>query len=83
MLYLEVGVSPIRNIMRSRRLNFLYYILHEDEQSLVYSFLKAQLDNPTKNDWGQTIKNDIEMFKIGLSIKEIENMSKKAFKNLV
>ena len=42
-----------------------------------------KLDNPTKNDWGQTIKNDIEMFKIGLSIKEIENMSKKAFKNLV
>ena len=49
----------------------------------MYRFLKAQLDNPTKNDWGQTIKNDIEMFKIGLSIKEIENMSKKAFKNLV
>ena len=41
MLYLELGVSPIRSIIKSRRLNFLHYILHEDKQSLIYSFLQA------------------------------------------
>ena len=50
MLYLELGVSPIRNIIRSRRLNFLQYILHEDKESLMYTFLEAQIDNPAKND---------------------------------
>ena len=43
MLYLELGVSPIRNIIRSRRLNFLHYILHEEKQSLMYKFPKETI----------------------------------------
>ena len=39
MLYLELGVSPIRSILRSRRLNFLHYILNEETDSLIYTFL--------------------------------------------
>ena len=62
MLYLELGVSPIRNIIRSRRLNFLHYILHEEKQSLIYKFLQAQRDNPVKNDWCHTVIEDIEAF---------------------
>ena len=62
MLYLELGVTPIRNIIRNRRLNFLQYILHEEKDSLMYSFLKAQLDQPTRNDWGQTVLKDIQTY---------------------
>ena len=50
MLYLELGVSPIRNIIKSRRLNFLHYILHEEKESLLYKFLQAQFNELTKND---------------------------------
>ena len=35
MLYLEMGVAPIRFIIKMRRLNFLQYMLKEDEDSLV------------------------------------------------
>ena len=80
MLYLELGVSPIRNIIRSRRLNFLQYILHEDKESLMYTFLEAQRDNPAKNDWGQTVQEDIEIFGIDLTLEEIEKMSEAKFK---
>ena len=55
MLYLELGCVPIREIVRSRRLNFLHYILNQEKTSLIYKFLKAQLKNPTKKDWGTQI----------------------------
>ena len=83
MLYLELGVSPIRNIIRSRRLNFLHYILHEEEKSLVHSFLTAQIENPVRNDCCQTFVEDMEVFIIGLEIEDIEKMSEEAFKALV
>ena len=45
MLYLELGIVPIRFIIKMRRLNFLQYILQEDENCLIHTFLKAQLEN--------------------------------------
>ena len=83
MLYLELGVTPIRNIIRSRRLNFLHYILHEEKESLIYKFLKAQLSEPTSKDWGQTVLQDIEEFDMNLSLDDIEKMSEFTFQNLV
>ena len=83
MLYLELGVSPIRNIIRSRRLNYLQYILHEDKESLMYTFLEAQRENPVRNDWCQTIQEDLEVFGIDLTLEEIEKMSETQFKELV
>ena len=55
MLYLELNCLPIRFILMSRRLIFLSSILKEDEDSLIFKFLQAQLKNPNKEDWGQTV----------------------------
>ena len=41
----------------------------------------AQLTNPTRNDWGQTIKHDLE--EIGLEIDDVNNMTKKYFRTFV
>ena len=60
MLYLEMGVAPIRFIIKMRRLNFLQYMLKEDEDSLVHSLLKAQLKNPSPGDWGLAFKEDLQ-----------------------
>ena len=38
MLYLELGCIPFREIIRKRRLSFVFYILHEDTNSMVYRF---------------------------------------------
>ena len=67
MLYLELGVSPIRNMIRSRRINFLQYILKEEKDSLMYRFLMAQKDNPVKNDWCLMVMQDIEMYQLGVT----------------
>ena len=55
ILYFEFGVIPIRFIIKSKRLNFLKYLVSEPSDSLVSQVLEAQLKHPTRNDWGQTV----------------------------
>ena len=83
MLYLELGILPIRYIIQMRRLNFLQYILYEEEDSLVHSFLKTQLDNPTAGDWGNSCLESMEALNMELDISDIKIMKKTTFNNLV
>ena len=55
MLFLELGVEPFRETM----LGFLFYILQENQNSMVSRFFEAQRQNPTPKDWVKTILNDI------------------------
>ena len=66
-----------------RRLNFLWYILHQDEESLVNMFLKAQLDSPVHGDWGQSCYKDLEELGIPLTTSEIERMPEQQFRKIV
>ena len=51
MLFLELGVVPFREIIRQRRLGFLFYILQENPNSMVSRCFEAQRQNPTPKDW--------------------------------
>ena len=64
MLYLETGCIPLGELIRGRRLRFLYYLLNENEDSLVGKFLDAQIKNPTKKDWVTMGKKDLEYLNI-------------------
>ena len=83
LLYLEIGNLPVSYIIRSRRLNFLHWILNEPESSLVRSFLNAQCSSPIRNDWVSQIKEDMVKLDINLTFDEIGDLSKEAFKELV
>ena len=83
LLYLETGTIPIRFILMSRRLNFLYYILHEEESSLIYQFLETQSKNPSKSDWVKTVNDDLKYLEIQLNFEDIKKTSKTTFKQLV
>ena len=50
MLYLELGVTPIRFVIMTRRLMFLHYILNQDKKSLIYKCFEAQMTTPCRND---------------------------------
>ena len=82
-LYLETGCVPIRFILKSRRLNFLHYILSDKEDSLLSNVFRAQCDNPVKGDWVNTIRKDLEELEINLSFEEIKTNTKEQFKRIV
>ena len=83
MLYLELGCLPIGSILKSRRLMFLHHILHQEKSSLIYRFLKAQKDNPAKNDWSETVIDDLSTLDLKMSFEDIEKISKNKLKDLV
>ena len=82
-LYLESGNIPIRFVLMSRRLNFLHYMLNEDEDSLIRSVLIAQIENPTNGDWITTALEDLKTLDINLKLDEIQRSSKINFKTMV
>ena len=83
MLYLELGVIPIRFIVMSRRLMFQHYLLNEEDSSLVNNFYKLQSRKSVKNDWSLTVKQNLETLEIALSEEHIKNMSEPAYKTIV
>ena len=59
LLYLEMGIIPLRYIIQARRLMFLRYILTRNETDLLLKNFKVQVREPSKNDWGETIAKDL------------------------
>ena len=82
-LYLETGCVPIRYLLKSRRLNFLYYILSDKEDSLLSNVFRAQCNHPLKGDWVTTVKSDLEELDIELDFDQIKAQTKDSFKSLV
>ena len=83
MLYLETGCTPIRFIIKCRRLMFLHYILKEDRNSLISRFFYAQDLDPVKNDWSVTCRDDLKGLSIDFTFLDIGAMSKMQFKRIV
>ena len=76
ILYLELGVTPIRYIVMSRRLNFYQDILKQSSDSLLYKFYKTQTSKPIKNDWCLTVQSNSKTLNINKSEGEVKLMSK-------
>ena len=83
MLYLELGVVPIRFTIKERRLNFLWYILHEDKESLIGMVLRKQMESPGSGDWGQVVLKNLEELEMQMNVRDIEQISEEAFRRIV
>ena len=83
LLYLESGSIPIRFILMSRRLNFLWYILNENEETLISKFFTAQVNKPVKGDWVSRVKLDLTELDLNHDFKEIKAKTKIEFKRIV
>ena len=82
-LYLETGCVPIRFILKSRRLNFLHYILSDKEDSLLSKVFRAQCEKPVRGDWVNTVRNDLEELNLNLDFEQIKSNTKESFKRIV
>ena len=83
LLYLESGNIPIRFILKSRRLNYLWYILHEDDNALLKTVFQAQCDKPVAGDWVKTVQEDMKDIELNMSFADIQKQSKDSFQTLV
>ena len=82
MLYLELGIQPIRFIIMSRRVMYLHYLL-SSKGTLLLKFFMAQVENPCKGDWAGTVIKDLQQLGIDENFEEIKRMSTDRFRELV
>ena len=83
IMFLELALVPIRFLIMKRRINFLHYILRQDEHSLVYNFFKIQSEYSVIGDWADQVKCDLKSINIDLSFEDIKLYSKEQFRELV
>ena len=62
---------------------YLHYLLNLHKEDLLYRVFKAQKDDPIKNDWCQTVDEDLIEIGIKMNHEEIKQMKKEAFKTLL
>ena len=78
--YLELGCIPLRYIIMSRRVNFLYYLTNLKHDEMLYKFFQAQVISPIKNDCIVTVNENLNHLKIHVTSEDIEGKSKGIFK---
>ena len=81
--YLETGKYPLRYILKSRRLMYWWHMERLNGEKMLYKFLKAQQNNPVKNDWILQVMKDKEELQIDISDKELLKMSKNVYKKYI
>ena len=64
-------------------MKYLHHILHQNKNSLLYTFFQRQFETRKKNDWAMQVLKDLEVLQINLTMLEIEQMSEFKFKSLV
>ena len=62
---------------------FLFYILTQDTNSMIYKFFESQKNHQTSKDWVTTITQDMKELNIDKNFEEIKKMKKMEFKKLV
>ena len=82
-LYLELGCTDIETILKGRRLVYLHYLTQRNTESMLKRFFIAQWKYPTKGDWTEQVKLDLEEFGLPIDLMKIEAYSSYSFKNLI
>ena len=83
MFFLELGILPLRELIKKRRLTFLHYILNQEADSLIFKVLEKQCESRTAKDWVTTVITDLETLGLNVTFGDIQKMSKVKWKSIV
>ena len=83
MIYLELGCTPLRYIIKKRRILFLHYILNQDPKSMLSKFLMTQIKYKKKKDWCVQVFTDLKELEMDGDIKQIKSMKKLELKSIL
>ena len=82
-LYLELGILPLKMIIKGRRIRYLYYLINRNENEMLFKFLNAQWNMPVKNDWTIQVRQDLKDLNISEDFSVLKKYKKNAFKKMV
>ena len=76
-LYLETGNTPIRYIIKNRRLNYLFNIITRENDKFVKEVYEAQKASPTDGGYCKLTEADVSEINLQLTEKEISQTKEK------
>ena len=80
-VYMELGCLNIETIIKSRRLNYLHYLLKQKKTSMLYKCFITQWKYPAiRNEWTEQVKIDLEDFGLPVDLEFLAGKSVNAFK---
>lgn len=83
LLYLDLGCTPIIHIIKCRRIMFLHYLLTRNPEDLIYKFFQTMIRKPTKGDWIEIVRKDLQDFDIKESFHELTTIKSEILKRKV
>ena len=82
-LYLETKSIPIRYILASRRILYLYNILRKEKTEMVRKIYDVQKADPSKGDFSEIVKEDMASIGLFMNEEDIMKTPKQRFKTIV
>jgi hypothetical protein len=82
-LHLESGTISIGTLIKSRRVNYLHYLVKEDQKSMLSQFFHVQLNCEVRTDLTTQVRKDLNDFGIPFDLELIKSKSDYTFKRLV
>ena len=79
-MYMETAVTPLKYIIASRRIMYLHSILNRSSEDLIHRVYIAQRNNPTKGDFVQLVKADLEDINVSYNEEYFKSLKKDQFK---
>ena len=81
--HLELGLVPIGSIIKAKRANYFHYLVNRDKEGMLYKFFETMYENPSKEDWTEQAKADLQDFGIKDDFSLLRSVTKTKFKNTV
>ena len=82
-LYLELGIIPIGIIVKARRINYLHYLINRNPNEMLHKFFLIQWLIPSRGDWTETVKRDLEDRDIPCDFGFFKSKSQETIKKIV
>ena len=82
-LYLKTKAVPIRYILASRIIMYLYTILQRDPSEMLRKIFKEQKRNTSQGDFVELVEEDLDSIELNMTERMIQRMPKQKFKKIV
>ena len=83
MLYFLTGSTPVRFVIKRRRLVYLHHIINQNEETLLRTFFEHQMLTRKTKDWASQILKDLSDFGIDPNLEEIRLVKEDKWKELI
>ena len=83
VMFLELGIMPLRYVIMTKRLNFLKYILCESTITMIRQVYDVLKQESRKGDFVNLVQKDLNEINLKMSDEEIQTLSNGKWKAMV